>query len=144
MHVRAQGRRWAFLPPAGYRSLSKKPDGPIRSMFWAAGFSFSAFAWLLEVPYCPHLPYLFFGEEVYMLARMATRGWQVWAPSQALVFHQWERSTRQNSYQACTEVSCHSKYRPVTIMLPTKPMRLGRSVLLRAAGGTKVQSRICC
>eukprot|EP00882_Tetradesmus_deserticola_P021122 GHRQ01022858.1.p1 GENE.GHRQ01022858.1~~GHRQ01022858.1.p1 ORF type:complete len:197 (+),score=28.94 GHRQ01022858.1:665-1255(+) len=39
-----------------------------------------------------------------MLARMVTRGWQVWAPSMALLFHQWERSERPSSYQACGQV----------------------------------------
>jgi hypothetical protein len=84
--------------------LRQQPPGPLRSYFWAAGFSFGPAAWLLEVPYCPHLPHLFFGEEAYMLARMVTRGWQVWAPSMALLFHQWERSERSSSYQACGQV----------------------------------------
>eukprot|EP00882_Tetradesmus_deserticola_P028893 GHRQ01032214.1.p2 GENE.GHRQ01032214.1~~GHRQ01032214.1.p2 ORF type:complete len:141 (+),score=34.11 GHRQ01032214.1:665-1087(+) len=39
-----------------------------------------------------------------MLARMVTRGWQVWAPSMALLFHQWQRSERPSSYQACGQV----------------------------------------
>jgi [Skp1-protein]-hydroxyproline N-acetylglucosaminyltransferase len=81
-----------------------QPPGPLPSYFWAAGFSFSPAAWLLEVPYCPHLPHLFFGEEAYMLVRMVTHGWQVWAPSVALLFHQWERSERAISYQACGQV----------------------------------------
>jgi hypothetical protein len=39
-----------------------------------------------------------------MLVRMVTRGWQVWAPSVALLFHQWERGERSTSYQACGQV----------------------------------------
>lgn len=39
-----------------------------------------------------------------MLLRMWTRGWDVYAPTQPLAFHQWERSARAHSYQACVEV----------------------------------------
>lgn len=41
----------------------------LRSALWAAGFSFARGALLLEVPYSPLLPHLFFGEEVSMAAR---------------------------------------------------------------------------
>eukprot|EP00775_Hariotina_reticulata_P013751 gene13751-13870_t len=91
------------------RTLCQAPAGPMVSLFWAAGFSFAPSSWLLEVPYCPHLPHLFFGEELYMLARMWTRGWDVWAPSQAVVFHQWKRSARPNSYQAQVKVDVRAR-----------------------------------
>jgi len=86
------------------RCLCERPKAPVPSPFWAAGFSFAPSSWLLEVPYCPHLPHLFFGEEQYMLLRMWTWGWDVYGPSQPLAFHQWERSARANSYQACVKV----------------------------------------
>lgn len=82
----------------------QRPAHPLPSHFWAAGFSFAPSSWLLGVPYCPHLPHLFFGEEQYMLLRMWTRGWDVYAPTQPLAFHKWERSARAHSYQACVEV----------------------------------------
>lgn len=41
----------------------------LRSPLWAAGFSFSSAEVLREVPYCPLLPHLFFGEELSMSAR---------------------------------------------------------------------------
>lgn len=87
------------------RCLRERPSAPVPSHFWAAGFSFAPSAWLVDVPYCPHLPHLFFGEEQYMLLRMWTRGWDVYAPTQAVTFHQWERKARANSYQACVKVS---------------------------------------
>lgn len=92
----------ANTPPP--RSLQQRPATPVPSFFWAAGFSFAPSSWLLQVPYCPHLPHLFFGEEQAMLLRMWTRGWDVYAPTQPLAFHQWERSARGNSYQACVQV----------------------------------------
>ncbi len=36
----------------------------------------------IQVPYDPDLPFLFFGEEMSMLARMWTNGWDVMAPTQ--------------------------------------------------------------
>ena len=52
-----------------------------------------------QVPYPPAsvLPHLFFGEEVWMLARMWTRGWRVYAPCTPITFHQWERSSRAHT-----------------------------------------------
>lgn len=44
----------------------------LRSALWAAGFSFCAGEVLTEVPYCPLLPHLFFGEELSMAARYVT------------------------------------------------------------------------
>ena len=60
---------------------------------------------LQEVPYCPALPHLFFGEEAYMAARGWTRGWDVFAPARPLAFHQWQRSSRQHTYQRDVRVA---------------------------------------
>ncbi|GIL69568.1 hypothetical protein Vretifemale_495 [Volvox reticuliferus] len=87
-----------FLRTVG-RVLRKRPAAPLLTHFWAAGLTFTRSEWLREVPYCPYLPHLFFGEESYMLARMWTRGWDVFAPAVPLAFHQWERSARAHTYQ---------------------------------------------
>ncbi|GLI62639.1 hypothetical protein VaNZ11_005305 [Volvox africanus] len=87
-----------FLRTVG-RVLRKRPAAPLPTHFWAAGLTFTRSAWLREVPYCPYLPHLFFGEESYMLARMWTRGWDVFAPAVPLAFHQWERSARAHPCQ---------------------------------------------
>lgn len=47
-----------------------------------------------QVPYSPHLSELFFGEEMIMAVRLFTHGWDVYAPPEALVFHQWSRAHR--------------------------------------------------
>ena len=67
--------------------------------------TYSPPAQLAQVPYPPAgvLPHLFFGEEVWMLARMWTRGWRVFAPSVPIVFHQWERSVRAHAFQTVSE-----------------------------------------
>ncbi|CBJ30213.1 [Skp1-protein]-hydroxyproline N-acetylglucosaminyltransferase, family GT60 [Ectocarpus siliculosus] len=83
------------------RLLLRKARDPLPSPLWASGFSFSASAVLVEVPYDPGLRHSFFGEEASMAARMFTRGWDFFAPPQAVVYHLWTRghraSFRQNS-----------------------------------------------
>eukprot|EP00192_Tetraselmis_astigmatica_P008377 CAMPEP_0117655384 /NCGR_PEP_ID=MMETSP0804-20121206/4251_1 /TAXON_ID=1074897 /ORGANISM="Tetraselmis astigmatica, Strain CCMP880" /LENGTH=688 /DNA_ID=CAMNT_0005461733 /DNA_START=303 /DNA_END=2368 /DNA_ORIENTATION=- len=83
--LRIQGRRLRD-PPVD--------EEPLRSLFWAAGLSFSRSQLIKEAPYNPHLPLLFFGEEMERLARMWTAGWDVFAPPKSIVFHLWSRSNR--------------------------------------------------
>ena len=70
-----------------------------RCAFWAAGFSFSRAALLKEVPYDPHLPFLFFGEEISMVLRMWSRGWDLYAPDRHVLYHRWERSYRTTFWE---------------------------------------------
>jgi hypothetical protein len=45
-----------------------------------------------EVPYDPHLPFLFFGEESSMAVRMWTHGWDFFSPPHHVIYHLWSRS----------------------------------------------------
>ena len=69
-------------------------NAPIPALFWAAGYSFSYSSVLRDVPYDPGLKFLFFGEEMSMLARLWTWGYDVFAPSETVVFHLWSRDYR--------------------------------------------------
>ena len=55
--------------------------------------------WPLQVPY-QDLPFLFFGEEQAMLARMWTRGYDIYAPPRSIAWHQWSRSYR-HTFSSC-------------------------------------------
>jgi hypothetical protein len=68
--------------------------GAVRSPLWASGFSFSDSSALHEVPYDPALPFLFFGEEVSMAARLFTHGYDFFSPPEAVVYHLWSRGHR--------------------------------------------------
>lgn len=81
------------------RLLSRQPVAPLPSSFWAAGFSFAPSAFVAEVPYDPHLPFLFFGEEASMVLRMFTRGWDIFAPTRNLLYHRWERHYRPTFWE---------------------------------------------
>lgn len=58
----------------------------------------------LQVPYDPGLRHSFFGEEASMAARMFTRGWDFFAPPQAVVYHLWTRGHRASFRQV---TFCH-------------------------------------
>jgi len=61
---------------------------------WAAGFNFSEKSAYEDVPYDPNLNFLFFGEEISMAARLFTHGYDFYAPTEAVVYHLWNRGHR--------------------------------------------------
>ncbi len=81
------------------RLLSHRPASPPPTAFWAAGFSFSSADLAREVPYDPHLPFLFFGEEISIAVRMWTRGWDLFAPDEHVVYHKWSRTYRTTFWE---------------------------------------------
>lgn len=81
------------------RAQGKPGVGPLPSLFWASGFSFSRAEVLQEVPYDPHLPFLFFGEESSMAARLWTHGWDFFSPPHHVIYHLWSRSYRPTFWE---------------------------------------------
>lgn len=55
---------------------------PIKSLFWAAGFSFTTGDVIKQCPYDPNHKGLFFGEEQAMAARLWTNGYDFYSPPQ--------------------------------------------------------------
>eukprot|EP00940_MAST-03C_sp_MAST-3C-sp2_P001205 g1205.t1 len=76
------------------KRLNDVPKYPVPSPLWASGFSFSDASIIREVPYDPTLHYLFFGEEIFMAARLFLRGWDFFAPPETVLFHLWSRAHR--------------------------------------------------
>ena len=66
---------------------------PRKQPFTAAGFLFADAAMVHEVPFDPYLDFLFDGEELLYSARLYTHGWDSFAPSHNIVFHDYERHT---------------------------------------------------
>lgn len=75
------------------------------SPLWAAGFSFSRSALLLDVPYDPFLPHLFFGEEISMAARLYTHGYDFFTPTRSVIYHLWSRAHRPTQSQDRVQVN---------------------------------------
>jgi [Skp1-protein]-hydroxyproline N-acetylglucosaminyltransferase len=99
-------RNAAFLVAKGFgddgmlrlegRLLKRCSDKLIKGCFWVSGFAFSSSDVIKQVPYDPHLPYLFFGEEMLMCARLWTHGWDFYCPGESVIYHLWSRAYRRN------------------------------------------------
>lgn len=80
---------------ASMSSQYKPPEVPEYVPFWAACFSFSHSDILKEVPYNHKTPFLFFGEEIFMAARLFTHGWDLRSPRFMVCYHLWIRTYRK-------------------------------------------------
>lgn len=67
---------------------------PYKTPYIAAGMVFCNADYLNEVPYDPNLPYLFVGEEILHSIRAYTHGWDVYTPTENIVFHEYTRSDK--------------------------------------------------
>lgn len=58
----------------------------------AGGMFFCESSFLNELPFDPDLPYLFVGEEILHSIRFFTNGWDIFTPSENILFHEYTRS----------------------------------------------------
>ncbi len=72
--------------------IEPPPPTPRPTAFLAAGFLFGPSAWIGEVPYDPCL--YFHGEETTLAARLWTNGWDLFGPTEAILWHQYVRAVR--------------------------------------------------
>ncbi|XP_055356723.1 skp1-protein-hydroxyproline N-acetylglucosaminyltransferase-like [Paramacrobiotus metropolitanus] len=70
-------------------SIARMPKPRIMSQF-AAGFNFGSCEHAKEARSDPYTPFLFHGEEYSRAARLWTRGYDFYAPTQDIVFHWYE------------------------------------------------------
>lgn len=57
----------------------------------AAGMLFAESSFLKEVPFDPNLPFLFVGEEILHSIRFWTHGWDIFTPSENIIYHYYTR-----------------------------------------------------
>jgi len=81
----------------------------------AGGFIFAPSDYLTEVSYDPNLPYLFVGEEILHSLRAYTFGWDVFTPTENIVFHEYTRASKpkiwtDNPYYSDTAAFDKAKY----------------------------------
>jgi hypothetical protein len=83
-------------------------DMPQMQPFWAAGFSFSRGHFKLRVPYDAYQPMVFQGEEIAIGIRGFTFGYDFYAPSASVVFHEYAvHSPRRNKVHMFWYVLLH-------------------------------------
>lgn len=75
---------------------AQAPAKPMRGAFAAAGFFFAPSAIIKEVPYDPYL--YFFGEEITLITRAWTHGWDFFHPNKPVIYHDWERKDRKRTH----------------------------------------------
>ena len=73
----------------GGHCTNDQVDGPTQIAFIAAGFFFARAEFLRDVPFDPFLPWCFMGEEIALSSRAWTSGWDIYAPRQNLIAHQY-------------------------------------------------------
>lgn len=80
------------LPQVTARLLSVPEDHrPVPVAYAGAGLMFMSHQALFEVPYDPHLNFLFFGEELLYSARLWTHGFNIYNPTKIFISHHYER-----------------------------------------------------
>ena len=72
---------------------------PKLTTLWGAGLSFSKCHAELRVPYDPHLPQVFDGEEFSRAVRLWTHGYDMYTPSRGIVFHDYRHKLMQGKGQ---------------------------------------------
>jgi [Skp1-protein]-hydroxyproline N-acetylglucosaminyltransferase len=75
-------------------ALITKPTELLKAPFIAAGFLFLKGDFLNHVPFDPHLPYLFQGEELLLSARLWTNGYDFYTPKENICKHHYTRSEK--------------------------------------------------
>jgi len=84
VHFEPNGR----LVQRGY-FFDRVDTSPRPSALVAAGFMFGPSQWIHDVPYDPRL--YFWGEETTIAARLWTHGWDLFGPTEALLWHWYNR-----------------------------------------------------
>ena len=82
-----------MLTFVGASSLDSK-NIPYKTPYLAAGMFFCESYFLNELPYDPNLDYLFVGEEILHSIRFYTNGWDIFTPTQNVIFHEYERKDK--------------------------------------------------
>jgi hypothetical protein len=72
---------------------------PVESKGWSGCFAFGPSQMLIDAPYDPYTPFLFFGEEMDIFARLYTRGWLMYVPHIPICFTIFDRSYRKTFWE---------------------------------------------
>ena len=67
---------------------------PYNTPYIAGGMLFCESYFLQELPFDPNLPYLFVGEEILHSIRFYTNGWDIFTPTENIVFHEYTRANK--------------------------------------------------
>lgn len=101
------------------------PTRPHHSAFVAAGFMIAHGSVVNNVPYDPFLPFLFMGEEISMSVRFWTSGYDIYAPAQDVVSHEYVRKHGPKFWESIQMVfSSGSLHNDLTDLIIPRVQRL--------------------
>jgi [Skp1-protein]-hydroxyproline N-acetylglucosaminyltransferase len=75
--------------------LSRRPKNPEYTVMIGACFYFGHSDIIRLVPFQSDTPFLFFGEELFLTARLWTHGFDIVGPTHSVVYHLWVREYRK-------------------------------------------------
>jgi hypothetical protein len=67
---------------------------PYMTPYIAGGMLFCESYFLKELPFDPNLPFLFVGEEILHSIRFYTHGWDIFTPTENIIFHEYTRKDK--------------------------------------------------
>lgn len=85
----SQGQNAIFMNHQQPENVPVIKTVPMLEPYWAAGFSFARGHFILNVPYDPHLFMVFQGEEANIGIRAFSKGYDLYAPSESVAFHEY-------------------------------------------------------
>jgi hypothetical protein len=88
--------------------------------FIAAGMFFCESYFLNELPFDPNLPYLFTGEEILLSVRFYTNGWDIYTPTENVLFHEYTRSEKPKIWSDDSHYSDYEAVNKVKYYLKLK------------------------
>ena len=83
----------------------------------AAGMLFCEGKCIKEVPYDPHLPNLFVGEEILHSARVWTSGYDIYTPSEIVVYHLYTRADQPHVWDDKKDYNDEEAFNKVKLIL---------------------------
>jgi len=92
-------------------------ETPRFNPFTAAGYFVAHSDFLREVPFDPFLPWIFMGEEIIMSARLWTAGYDIFAPSQAVVGHMYHRKHQPKFWETIGRDFSPTVHTPLQMMV---------------------------
>jgi hypothetical protein len=104
----------------GAEYITPEPKKYIQTPYIAAGMFFAPGSFLREVPFDPHLDYLFVGEEILHSARAWTSGYDIYSPHQNIVFHLYTRAEAPKIWTDKTYTD-NDAFNKVKLLLDLKP-----------------------
>lgn len=76
-----------------------RPGVPMYTNLVGACFYFAHSDMYKLVPFQPNTPFLFFGEELFLSARLWTHGFDIVSPTHSVVYHYWKREYRKTYWE---------------------------------------------